>query len=144
MSRPVVTLTTDETIEAAVATLGKHGFNGAPVVDDDGHLVGLLDDSDLLLSDVRLHAPTTVQILGAYLTLPGEQQRFEEDLRRALAQTVGEVMKSDPPALTPDATVEDAATIMVDRAVSRVPILEGRKVIGIVTRGDLIRAMYRR
>ncbi len=112
MSRPVITLTADETIEAAATKLGTHGFHGAPVVDADGQLVGLLDDSDLLLSDVRLHAPTTVQL--------------EEDVRRTLAQTVGEVMETDPPALAPDATVE------------------ARRVVGTVTRGDLILAMYRR
>jgi CBS domain-containing protein len=143
MTSPVITLSPDDTIEAAVSTLVEHGVSGAPVVDEDGRLVGLLDDTDLLIADARLHGPTTVQILGANIPLPGEHHRLEEEVRRALAQVVGEVMEREPATLPPSATVEDAATIIVDRDVSRVPIVEDGKVVGIVTRGDLVQSMYR-
>jgi CBS domain-containing protein len=143
MTSPVITLRPDDTIESAVATLVEHGVSGAPVVDEDGRLVGLLDDTDLLLADARLHGPTTVQILGANIPLPGERHRLEDEVRRALAQVVGEVMDREPAILDLTATVEDAATIIVDREVSRVPIVDGGRVVGIVTRGDLVQAMYR-
>ena len=144
MTREVVTLHTDTTVEEAVRLLSEHEISGAPVVDDDGRLVGLLDDSDLLLSEARLHAPTTIELLGAYITFPGESRRYEEQLRQALAQTVGDAMDDRPDVVEADATVETVATIMVDKGVSRVPVIdEGRKVIGIVTRGDLVGALYR-
>lgn len=144
MTARVITLRSEQTIEEAVAILGEHGISGAPVTDDRGMLVGLLDDTDLILSEARLHGPTTIEILGAYLTLPGERHRFESELRAALGQTVGTVMEADPATVGLDGTVGDAATIILDRDVSRVPVVDAdRRVQGIVTRGDLVKAMYR-
>ena len=145
MTEQVFTLHPEMSVEEAVGELSRRGISGAPVVDDDGRLIGLLDDSDLLLSEARLHAPTTIELLGAYITFPGEHRRYEEQLRQALAQTVGVAMDTEPHAIGPDATVEEAATIMVDTGVSRVPIVDGQqRVVGIVTRGDLVGALYRR
>jgi CBS-domain-containing membrane protein len=145
MTSPVVTVAPDATVEDALALLVEQGISGAPVTDAERRLIGLLDDSDLIVSDARLHGPTTVEILGAYLTLPGEHRRFEDSIRHALGRTVEEVMETDPPFVGMNATVEDVATMIVDRHVSRVPVVDGdHRVVGIVTRGDLVSAMYRR
>lgn len=142
MSAPVVTLTPEQTMEEAVAVLNEHGISGAPVVDAQGRFVGLVDDTDLILSEARLHGPTMVEILGAYFPLPGERHRVEEELRAALAQTVEDVMERRPATVGLQATVADVATIIVDREVSRVPVLDDDgSVVGIVTRGDLVRSM---
>ena len=144
MTTPVTTLTAGATIEEAASLLVDADIGGAPVVDGSGRLIGLLDDSDLVLSEARLHAPTTIEILGAYIPLPGERRRFQDELRQALGRTVGEVMEDDPPAVQPDATVEDVATLLHDRAVSRVAVVDAeRQVVGIVSRGDLVRALRR-
>jgi CBS domain-containing protein len=144
MTTDVVTLRADDSVEAAVRALTARGISGAPVVDDEGHLVGVLDDSDILLSEARVHAPSAVEILGAYITIPGTLKRFEEEVRHALGRTVADLMDPDAPAVGPEATVEDAATAMVAHSVSRVPVVdEDRRVIGIVSRGDLIVAMGR-
>ena len=144
MTTPVTTLTAGATIEEAASLLVDADIGGAPVVDGHGRLIGLLDDSDLVLSEARLHAPTTIEILGAYIPLPGERRRFQDELRQALGRTVGEVMEDDPPAVQPDATVEDVATLLHDRAVSRVAVVDAeRQVVGIVSRGDLVRALRR-
>ncbi|HVL98317.1 MAG TPA: CBS domain-containing protein [Egibacteraceae bacterium] len=144
MTTNVITVTPDTSVEEAVALLGRHGISGAPVVDADGRLIGLLDDSDLIVSEARLHAPTVVEILGAYFPLPGERHRFDEEVRHALGGTVGEVMDDDPPWVGVDGTVEDVATLIIQRHVSRVPVLDAdRRVAGIITRGDLVAAMGR-
>lgn len=144
MTTEVATVTPDTSVEDAVALLSSRGISGAPVVDADGRLVGLLDDDDLIVSEARLHGPTVVEILGAYFPLPGERHRFDEDVRHALGGTVGELMDPDPPWVGVDATVEDVATLIVHRHISRVPVVdEGRRVVGIVTRGDLVGAMGR-
>lgn len=144
MTADVVTVTPDTTVEEAVALLAERGISGAPVVDDDGRLLGLLDDSDLIVSEARLHGPTVIEILGAYFPLPGERHRFDEEVRHALGTTVQEVMDDDPSWVGPDATVEDVATLIVHRHLSRVPVVDDeRRVVGIVTRGDLVAAMGR-
>ena len=144
MSTDVLAFHRDTSLEEAVSELSRRGISGAPVVDEDGELVGLLDDSDLLLSEARVHAPSAVEILGAYIPLPGSMDRFRDEVQHALARTVGEIMDPDPPVLEPTATAEDVATAMLERDVSRVPIVgPDRRVVGIVSRGDLVAAMGR-
>ena len=144
MTTEVATVTADTSVHEAVELLSGRGISGAPVVDPEGRLIGLLDDDDLIVSEARLHAPTVVEILGAYFPLPGERHRFDEDVRHALGATVGELMDDDPPWVGLDASVEDVATLIVTRHVSRVPVVdERRRVVGIVTRGDLVAAMGR-
>ena len=144
MSSPAITLSPDTTVEEAIRLLVEREIEGAPVVDAEGRLVGLLDDGDLIVSEARLHAPTTIEILGAYIPLPGDLRRFNDEVRQALGRTVGEVMEDDPPSLTLTSTVEDAATLLHDRGVSRLPVLDDTgAVAGVVTRGDLVRALRR-
>ena len=144
MTSPAITLLPDATVEDAINLLVESSISGAPVVDADGRLVGLLDDDDLIVSEARLHAPTTIEILGAYIPLPGDLRRFNDEVRQALGRTVEEVMDDEPAALGEDATVEDAATLLHDRGVSRLPVVDADgKVIGIVTKGDLLKALRR-
>ncbi|WP_165492199.1 CBS domain-containing protein [Egibacter rhizosphaerae] len=143
MTTDVLTLRPEMPLEDAFGLLAEQGVSGAPVVDTELRLLGLLDDSNLLTSHARLHAPTTIELLGAYIPLPGEVSRYTEELRRVLAQTVGEAMTEDPPSLTPEDTVEDAATMLVRHDLSRVPIVEGETLVGLVSRGDLVIALGR-
>lgn len=144
MTTDVVSVTPGTTLEETLLLLSRHHISGVPVVDEEGRLAGLLDDSDLLVGESRLHGPTAVELLGAWIPIPGERRRHEEEVRRALAYTAGEAMDADPVAVGPDATVEDVATLMVHRHLSRVPVVdEDNRLVGIVTRGDLVGAMGR-
>lgn len=144
MTRDVVAFSADTTVEDAVRALGTRAISGAPVVDQDGRLIGLIEDSDLIVSQARIHAPSAIEILGAYIPLPSSLDRFRDEVTHALASTVGEMMRLDPPWVGTDATLEDVATLMTDHDVSRVPVLDDdRRVAGIVSRGDLILAMGR-
>ena len=144
MSSPAITLSPDTTVEEAIGILVERGIEGAPVVDAEGRLVGLLDDDDLIVSEARLHAPTTIEILGAYIPLPGDLRRFNEEVRQALGRTVAEVMDTNPPRIGLTGTVEDVATLLHDRGVSRLPVIDDTgAVAGVVTRGDLVRALRR-
>jgi CBS domain-containing protein len=144
MTTDVLSFTADTTVEEAAAALSERGISGAPVVDADGRLVGLIDDSDIIVSEARIHAPSAIEFLGAYIQLPGAVDRFREEMRHALAATVADLMHDDPEVVDPTGTVEDVATIMLRRNVSRVPVVDAdRRVVGIVSRGDLVRAIGR-
>ena len=144
MSSPAITLQPDTTVEEAIGVLVENNIDGAPVVGSDGRLVGLLDDDDLIVSEARLHAPTTIEILGAYIPLPGDMRRFNDEVKQALGRTVEEVMSAHPPTISTTGTVEDAATLLHDRGVSRLAVLDDQgQVVGVVTRGDLVKALRR-
>lgn len=143
MTSPVVTLHVDQTLAEAADVLAEHGIGAAPVVDEAGDVVGLLRDEDLLSTEARLHVPTTIAILGVDFTLPGQVRRYDEELRKAVASTVGEVMDREFPQLGPDASIEDVATLMYEADVTHVIVIDGEHAMGIVARGDLVRFLAR-
>jgi CBS domain-containing protein len=122
--------------------MAERGIGGAPVVDGDDRVVGMLSDDDLIVADARLHVPTVITVLGAYIELPGERSRFEQELHKAVGATVGEVMSRQPVTCRPDDTLEQVATVLHERGLSRLAVVDdGGKLVGIVSRGDLVRAL---
>jgi CBS domain-containing protein len=143
MSTDVVSFRSDDPIEVAARVLAESGIGGGPVVDEAGRVIGLLEDDDLIVADARLHAPTVITVLGAYFELPSSRREFEEELRKAVGRTVGEVMDADPIVVSEDDTLEQVATLMHDRNLSRLPVVREGRLVGIVARGDLVRALVR-
>ena len=140
MTTDVVTVRPDQSLAEAADVLAEHGIGAAPVVDDAGTLVGLLRDEDLLISESRLHVPTLISILpGIEITLPGAARRYDDELKQAIASTVDGVMQRSFATLAPDASLEDLATLMHESDVTHVPVVDAGKVVGIATRGDIVR-----
>lgn len=141
MTTDVVTFSPEETVEVATRRLIDRNVDGAPVVDAEGRVVGMLSSDDLLVQETQLHYPTVFSLFGAYLELPSSHRRFEAELRRAIAAVVRDVMEPDPVTCAGDDTLERAATLMHERDVSRLPVIDDGRLVGIVARGDLLRAL---
>jgi CBS domain-containing protein len=140
MTTDVVTLRPDQTFEQAADTLADRSIGAAPVVDADGKVIGLLRDEDLIVSEANLHAPTWFNFLGAEFPLPGENKRFESELRRMTAATVDQLMLTDFPKVMPDDTLGTVAAKMHDEDVTHMPVIDADgKLVGIIARGDLVR-----
>ncbi|MDQ3897832.1 MAG: CBS domain-containing protein [Actinomycetota bacterium] len=142
MTTDVLTFRPTDTVEAAARALAQRRLGGAPVVDDEGFVVGLLEDDDLIVQDTRLHFPTVISVFGAYLELPSSVRHFESDLRKAVGATVADVMDPDAPTCRPDDTIESVATILHGRNASRLAVVDDdNRLVGIISRGDLVRAI---
>jgi CBS domain-containing protein len=141
MSTKVVTLRPDQTVEEAADVLAASRIGAAPVVDAGGALVGLLRDEDLILSEANVHVPTAITFLGADFVLPSALHRFEDDLKKAAGATVADAMTAEFATVGPDDDVETLATLMHDREVTHVPVVDGTKLVGIVARGDLVKLL---
>jgi CBS domain-containing protein len=140
MTSAVVTVSPELSLPEAADVLSEKGIGAVPVVDGTGTLVGLLRDEDLLISEARLHLPTTIAILpGIEFTLPGQIKRYDEELKKAASSTVSDVMEREFKSVAPSGTVEDVATLMHEHDVTHVPVVDGGKVVGIVARGDIVR-----
>lgn len=141
MTTDVLTFSPDDSVQDATARLVDRGVDGAPVVDAGGAVVGMLSTDDLLVQETNLHYPTVISLFGAYLELPSSHRRFEEDLRKAVGAKVGDVMATTPITCGPDDPLERAATLMHEEGVSRLPVTENGRLVGIVARGDILRAV---
>jgi CBS domain-containing protein len=142
MTTDVLTFAPEEPIGEATTRLLAREVDGGPVVDATGKVIGMLTTDDLLVQETRLHYPTVVSLFGAYLELPSSHRHFEEDLRRAVGATVGEVMEDDHVITCgPDDSLARAATLMHEHRVSRLPVVESGRLVGIIGRTDIIRAI---
>ncbi|MEH1830819.1 MAG: CBS domain-containing protein [Nostoc sp.] len=141
MSRDPIVVRTETPLNEAIQILAERHFSGLPVVDDVGKLVGIISETDLMWQETGVTPPAYIMFLDSVIYLKNPAT-YERDLHKALGQTVGEVMSKNPISISPDKTLREAATIMHDRSVHRLPVLDSTdQVIGILTRGDIIRAM---
>lgn len=138
MTRDVITVKKGSSIDLALKLMAKHRVSGLPVVDIDGDLVGILTESDLLM---RGQPPTG----GDQLTVLGfsdtSQDKISDAYRKARAETVEEAMTSPVIAFQEGSSVSDIARAMIEKRINRVPIVRGRKVVGIISRSDIIKSM---
>jgi len=142
MTREVVTVGPGTPVTEAAKILSQNNIGGAPVVDDSGALVGIISESDLILRDVKLHFPTYIHFLDSIIYLES-LNKFEEQLKKAVGAKVKDVMTTEVETVASDATVEDIATLMVDKDIDRIPIIKDSSVVGIVTKGNIIRLLGR-
>lgn len=142
MASDVLTFAPEDNVMDAMRTMLVRDVDGAPVLNADGEVVGLLTTADLIVEEARVHLPTVITLLGAYIELPSSKKKFDHDVEKALGSTVGEVMSDAAPTLGPDDTVEYAATIMHEQGADRLPVIDDSgALVGIVARGDIVRAI---
>jgi CBS domain-containing protein len=140
MTKQVITLRPDQTFEEAADILAEHKIGAAPVVDEQGRVVGLLRDEDLIVSEANLHVPTWFSFFGVDVPVPGQQRHFEEELKRMVAANVAGLMTTEFPTASPDDTLADVATNMHDADVTHMPVVDADgKLVGIIARGDIVR-----
>lgn len=128
-------------LKEAIKILAEKKISGLPVVDDAGKLVGVLSEGDLMWQETGVNPPPYFMFLDSviYLQNPAE---YDKELHKALGQTVGEVMSDRAIAITGDRPIKEAAQLMHKREIRRLPVIdEGERVVGIITRGDIVRMM---
>lgn len=143
MVTDVLTFAPGDDVSAAMRTLIDRGFNGAPVVEPSGRIAGMLTATDLIVQGVRIHFPTIVNFLGVNIEIPSlREKHLNADIEKLLGGVVGDVMHSEVVTMPIDGTVQDAATLMHDEDVSRLPVVDDEwNLQGIVTRKDILRAL---
>lgn len=130
------------TLEELAQVLVENRISGLPVVDDDGTLVGIVTENDLISQNKRLHIPTVLRLFDAYIML-GSPGSVEKELRKMAGVTVGEICTRDVITISEETTVEEIATIMSEQKVHLLPVMAGGRVAGVVGKADMIRAMLK-
>ena len=144
MVTEVVTFRPEDNVQDAMRAMVGRGIHGAPVIDDGRHVVGVLTIGDLIVEEARLHFPTIVNLFGVNVAIPWHDKELDHSVAKALGEFVHEVMTENPVTTHADDTVEDAATVMHDKQVSRLPVVDGAgRLVGLITRMDILRAMVR-
>ena len=142
MTQSPVTVHPDASVEEVVRTLQHHELPGVPVVDDDDHLLGIVTESDLVLSDDEgdLHIPHYIELFGGLVFLE-RLRRFEDRLHKAVAASASDMMTRDPVTVEADDSARKAARLIADTGHNRLPVIDGDRVVGVVTRVDVLSAL---
>jgi len=142
MTADVVTISPEASVEDLAALLEAKRIGGVPVVDADGQLVGIVTQSDLVQRCRDLELPPALNILDLHVFLETEAG-FKRRLEKMLGATVRAVMTPDPVTISPEMPVAEIAALMTDRQVHTLPVLDGKKLVGIVGKIDLVRGVAR-
>jgi CBS domain-containing protein len=135
MTRDLITVTPAMPIHQAARLMVEHGVSGLPVVDDDGRLVGIISEGDLILRQTHREQRPWWRSFFDH----GEQ--LAREYQKAAGTTVGEVMTRSVVSISPVWGIETAAAIMQNRRIRRLPVVHDGRLVGIVTRADLIKAL---
>ena len=140
MTRDPITVDPEVSVTAAAHLMVDNGVGALPVIADE-KLVGIVTEGDLIMQDVKLEFPTYIHLLDGMIMYPPATARFEDELRKAVAASVKAVMTKDVITVQTGTSIEDVATLFVERNVSRIPVLDGGKLVGIVSKSDVVRSL---
>lgn len=140
MTTEVITLSPDTDIVQAANILLENRINGAPVLDEEGRIVGILCQSDLVAQQKKIPLPTVFTLLDSYISLTSSKQ-LEKEVRKIAAWTVSDAMTPNPVTIQSDTSIETVAALMVDSKFHTLPVMEGKKMVGIIGKADLLRTL---
>lgn len=142
MTTEVISVKPGDPVEDCARLLQEHNISGLPVTDEARKVVGIITEGDLIRRASRVKAPGYLEILGGLIYL-GSPAKFVAELQRAMSLEAGKMMSKEVITVSPEDSVERAATLMVDNRVSRLPVVDGEGVLlGIVSRRDVMTSLY--
>ena len=139
MTKEVITVKPETTIEELARLLMKRQISGAPVVDDKGKIVGIVTENDLISKNSRLHIPTILRLFDAYIPLG--TSKMESDIRKMAASTVEDICTKEIITVDEEASVEYIATIMTEKRIHILPVVREGKLVGIIGKKDMIKGI---
>jgi CBS domain-containing protein len=142
MDSDPVTVRPDASVEEVARVLGENELHGVPVTTEDGKVVGIVTENDLVIGDDEgdLHIPAYVELFGGLIFLE-PFRRFEQRMKKAVAATAEQMMTADPRTVAPDDDVHEAAHVIVETGHNRIPVVADGRLAGVISRADVVRAL---
>ena len=132
----------EASVEEVVRLMGQRDESVVLVINEGGRCIGIITEADLVIGDEEgdLHIPHYIELFGGVVFLE-PLRRFESKLKKAFASRARDLMTEDPATCEVDATVREAAKLIVERQHNRLPVVEHGRLVGLVTRADVLGAL---
>lgn len=142
MNKDVISVRAEDKVEDLVKILLNSGISGVPVVDDQGSVVGIVSEADLIYPEKSLHLPAFIPILDGIVFLESFK-KLEKEIRKMTAYKIKDVMNKNVITVKEDTEVERVVNILLDKKINRVPVVDDdNKLVGIITRSNILRHIY--
>jgi CBS-domain-containing membrane protein len=143
MTREVISVRADEKVENAARIMLDNKISGIPVVDEHNHVVGMITEKDLMVKASELKVPFYLTLFDSIIFLENPI-RFNNNLKKYTASDVEAAMTGKVYTVEEGTPVSDIVNIMQKHRINRVPVLRHGKLVGIISRNDILKAMVER
>lgn len=140
MTKDLITVRKETTIRELAELFVSHRISSLPVVADNGALIGIVTESDLVEQSKNLHLPTVISLFDWVIYLESEKS-LEKELHKMGGRTVADIYQPDTASIAPSASLSEAADMMSSRHTNSVPVVDNESLVGIVARIDIIRTL---
>ena len=141
MTPDPISVTPTTPLKEAITIIAEKKISGLPVVDEQVKLTGIISESDLMWQETGVETPPYIMLLDSVIYLQNPA-RYEKEIHKALGQTVADVMSDRPISIQSNQSVKEAAKLMHDKKIRRLPVVDREnKILGIITQGDIVRMM---
>ncbi len=140
MTREVLVAKPDDSVEKVARILLENKISGIPVIDAERKVLGIISEKDLIIKAGELKIPFYITLFDSIIFLENTM-RFNNDLKKYTASRVKDAMTTKVIAVDEDELVSNIVKLMQDKKVNRVPVLRHGKLVGIITRNDILKAM---
>lgn len=142
MTKDVITINHDDSVKKCANLLMTHELSGLPVLDKKGKVIGMVTEGDLIRRASRIQGPAALEILGGIFYLDSPKTLMEE-LKKSMGHLVENIMTKDVVTVGPDKDIESAATLLVQKRIKRLPVIDKEEnLIGIVSRKDIMNYLF--
>jgi len=129
----------DTSIKTVAKRFADEDVSGMLVVYDDQRLLGVITESDLIEQQRNLHVPTAIALFD--MVIPIGEAKFEQELSQMQAMTVGDLVQTDVVSVRIDQDLGEIASMMGDKHIHHLPVLDGDGVVGLICKHDVIKAL---
>ncbi len=140
MTQDIISVQKETSVAELAKLLTSHHISGAPVLDDEGKVLAVVTESDLIDQSKKLHIPTVITILDSVFYLENPD-KMEAEMKKIAASTVEEICSGSPKIVSPDTGLDEIATIMAEGNIHTIPVLDEEKLVGIIGKKDIIKTL---
>jgi len=142
MTKEIITVTPEMGVAELAELLWEKKIGGAPVVDGQGRLLGVVTESDLIDQSKKVHIPTVLSILDSLIFLENPA-KLDQEIKKMTGTKVADIYSTKPVTVEETAPLEELASIMADRRVHTLPVTSQGRLVGVIGKSDLIRVIFR-
>ena len=140
MTTAIISVTPETSVKELAIILASNKISGVPVLDGAGSLVGVVTENDLIDQGKKLHIPTVITILDSFFFLESTD-KMDKEMKKIAGATVADICSTELITVGPEASLEEIATIMAEKRVHTLPVVDDGQLVGIIGRRDIIQAL---